>query len=373
MHRPLGSEEPRHRSRSSPPHHWHSRPLASPRASRTSHRRPPSSTKARGNGNPTTDREGRPTAEIVDRSWNRDHRLHPSPATFRWTVEQLLRRMPAIRRCPVPSDLVELTKQIKAASDIVAVVSSYLSVKPAGAAFKALCPFHNDSRPSLDIDPKRQRVSVAGPAMHMATPLRSSCTWRRSALPRPEPYSPREPESRSTNGPAPPRTTTSTRLLEVMRWAQAKYQHCLLEDAMGEAARKYLGGRKLSGKTVRDFGLGFASLDGDWLVKLRVRRGHRRRCACGSRSDRAQPGRPGLLRPLPRSRDVPDPRCPRPGDRLRRADHARIALCRAGPKVLQLRRDAAVFQERRALRTRHGPASPARPLATSPLSRATRM
>ena len=65
--------------------------------------------------------------------------------------------MPAIRRCHVPSDPVELTKQIKAASDIVAVVSSYLSVKPAGATFKALCPFHNDSRPSLDIDPKRQR------------------------------------------------------------------------------------------------------------------------------------------------------------------------------------------------------------------------
>ena len=57
----------------------------------------------------------------------------------------------------MPSDPVELTKQIKAASDIVAVVSSYLSVKPAGSIFKALCPFHNDSRPSLDIDPKRQR------------------------------------------------------------------------------------------------------------------------------------------------------------------------------------------------------------------------
>ena len=57
----------------------------------------------------------------------------------------------------MPSDPVELTKQIKAASDIVAVVGSYLTVKPAGPVFKALCPFHNDSRPSLDIDPQRQR------------------------------------------------------------------------------------------------------------------------------------------------------------------------------------------------------------------------
>src|SRR5439155_21179154 len=32
-----------------------------------------------------------------------------------------------VKGCPVPSDPVELTKQIKAASDIVAVVSSYLA------------------------------------------------------------------------------------------------------------------------------------------------------------------------------------------------------------------------------------------------------
>jgi hypothetical protein len=40
--------------------------------------------------------------------------------------------MPAIRRCPVPSDPVEQTKQVKAASDIVAVVGTYLAIKPAG-------------------------------------------------------------------------------------------------------------------------------------------------------------------------------------------------------------------------------------------------
>ncbi len=38
----------------------------------------------------------------------------------------------------VPFDPVELTKQIKAASDIVAVVGSYLAVKPVGTTFKEL-------------------------------------------------------------------------------------------------------------------------------------------------------------------------------------------------------------------------------------------
>ena len=50
-----------------------------------------------------------------------------------------------------------LVKQVKEASDIVAVVGSYLQLKQAGPTFKGLCPFHNDSRPSFDVDPRRQR------------------------------------------------------------------------------------------------------------------------------------------------------------------------------------------------------------------------
>src|SRR5262245_35813001 len=51
---------------------------------------------------------------------------------------------------------VALTRQVKEASDIVAVVGSYLTLTPAGGMFKAVCPFHNDTRPSLQVDPKWQ-------------------------------------------------------------------------------------------------------------------------------------------------------------------------------------------------------------------------
>ena len=166
----------------------------------------------------------------------------------------------------MPSDLVELTKQIKAHSDIVAVVGSYLAVKPAGNVFKALCPFHSDSRPSLDIDPKRQRYrcwacGAHGDAfqfvMHMEkvgfTEARAILAARAGI---------------KLDTAQSPQDHHRTRLLEVMRWAQAKYHATLLDDPLAEAARKYLGGRKLAGKTVRDFGLGFAPIAGDWLVKL---------------------------------------------------------------------------------------------------------
>ena len=56
-------------------------------------------------------------------------------------------------------------------------------------------------------------------------------------------------------------------MLEVMRWAGEQFQECLLESPSAEAARLYLGERKLLGETVRAFGLGFAPPTGDWLVQ----------------------------------------------------------------------------------------------------------
>lgn len=49
-------------------------------------------------------------------------------------------------------------KMVKEASDIVDVVGSYISLRPAGQqTFKGLCPFHDDHRPSFDVDPRRGR------------------------------------------------------------------------------------------------------------------------------------------------------------------------------------------------------------------------
>ena len=45
---------------------------------------------------------------------------------------------------------------IKNAVDIVALVGEYTPVRRMGSRFKALCPFHDDHNPSLDINPDRQ-------------------------------------------------------------------------------------------------------------------------------------------------------------------------------------------------------------------------
>jgi DNA primase len=46
--------------------------------------------------------------------------------------------------------------QVRAASDIVEIIGSYLPLKRAGANFVALCPFHKEKTPSFNVHPQRQ-------------------------------------------------------------------------------------------------------------------------------------------------------------------------------------------------------------------------
>ena len=53
--------------------------------------------------------------------------------------------------------------QIKQRIDIVELISSYLTVKKAGANYRSLCPFHNEKTPSMMISPERQTFKCFGP------------------------------------------------------------------------------------------------------------------------------------------------------------------------------------------------------------------
>src|SRR5271154_1462144 len=47
-------------------------------------------------------------------------------------------------------------EQIRAASDIVEVIGSYIPLKRAGANYRALCPFHKEKTPSFNVQPQKQ-------------------------------------------------------------------------------------------------------------------------------------------------------------------------------------------------------------------------
>ena len=123
-------------------------------------------------------------------------------------------------RCPVPPVSVELKKQIKAANDITDVIATYIPVHPAGKLFKALCPFHNDTRPSLQIDRQYQnyrcwacdaRGDVFDFVMKFEKvefPEALRILAQRAGIPL-------DPQVQS------PEDQTRGRLLDAMRWAEA--------------------------------------------------------------------------------------------------------------------------------------------------------
>ena len=159
-------------------------------------------------------------------------------------------------------DRVALTRQVKEASDIVAVVGSYLSVLPAAGSFKAVCPFHNDTRPSLQIDPKWQNFKC------WACGKKGDVFTFVQEMEKVDFLEAREILARRANislDAEPGPNLARLKLLDAMRWAEQVYRECLTESPLAEAGRIYLGERKLDGATARDFGLGFAPLSGDWL------------------------------------------------------------------------------------------------------------
>lgn len=165
----------------------------------------------------------------------------------------------------MPPVSVDQKKQVKAANDIVDVVSGYIPVISAGKDFKAVCPFHNDTRPSLQVSRQFQNFRCwscgqTGDVFEFV--MKFEKVGFGEAL--------RMLADRAgikLDGKSSPEDETRSRLIRAMKWAEAKYQTCLMEGDSAEAAREYLGERRLGGATVRQFGLGFAPPAGDWLVR----------------------------------------------------------------------------------------------------------
>lgn len=171
-------------------------------------------------------------------------------------------------------DAVALTQQIKQASDIVEVVGGYIPLKPVGPTFKGLCPFHDDHRPSFDVDPRRQRYrcwacSKSGDVFtfvqeyeHVGFLEARELLARRAGI---------SLEKAAHNPTGPSRAA----MLDVMRWAQEQFQSYLLDSTQpqAQAARVYLEERGLEDETIRQFGLGFAPATGEWLVAKAANQG----------------------------------------------------------------------------------------------------
>ncbi|OQY28966.1 MAG: DNA primase [Candidatus Cloacimonetes bacterium 4572_55] len=155
----------------------------------------------------------------------------------------------------IPDDIVQ---QVIEATDIVAVISDFITLKKQGRNFIALCPFHQEKTPSFSVNPGKrmyycfgckkggdairffmdhQRISFVEAVSYLA---------ERSGISLPE-----------SSGMPQEERTFRTELYQANEFA-AEYFAKALASKAPESVRVYLQKRKVSQESVQNFQLGYA-------------------------------------------------------------------------------------------------------------------
>jgi DNA primase len=151
-------------------------------------------------------------------------------------------------------------EQIRAASDIVDVIGSYLPLKRAGANFVTLCPFHKEKSPSFNVNPHRQIFRCFGchkggdvftfvqdyENIPFFDALRRLAD--RANIPVEYDQNPGQKEARHLK----------ESLLEIHEQISQRWQMALSNDAGSQIARDYLAKRGVSEEAVKLFRIGYA-------------------------------------------------------------------------------------------------------------------
>jgi DNA primase len=160
-------------------------------------------------------------------------------------------------------------EQIKGAVDIVDLVGEYIPLRREGRGYKGLCPWHDDSKPSLHVNPDRQSfkcwvcVDAGGDVFDFLMKIEGISF--REAL---QMLSERAgiPLATHSGRPAEPLDEKQA-LYAAVSWAEEQFHQCLLKSAEAEPARRYLAERGITTDSITRFHLGFAPERWDWILQ----------------------------------------------------------------------------------------------------------
>jgi DNA primase len=167
----------------------------------------------------------------------------------------------------------EATKSaIKNRTDIVALVGEYLPLRRVGTKYKALCRWHDDRNPSLEVNPERQSFKcwvcgVGGDVfdfvmkierVEFPEALRMLADRAGVVL------------ERSSPSAAAPKGPSKSELYEVNAWAEGVFAAAL---SVSETGQDYLDHRGLSRQSIERFRLGYAPLERGWFLAEARRKG----------------------------------------------------------------------------------------------------
>jgi len=151
-------------------------------------------------------------------------------------------------------------EQIRAASDIVDIIGSYLPLKKNGANFTALCPFHKEKSPSFNVNAQKQiyhcfGCGKGGDVFEFVKEYESIGFMdavrrlaERAKIPLEFENTPGAQESRHLKD----------QLLDIHEQLTTRWQNCLANEAAGQKARDYLANRGVTEEAIKRFRLGAA-------------------------------------------------------------------------------------------------------------------
>lgn len=170
----------------------------------------------------------------------------------------------------------EFVEQVLTSSDIVAVISEYVSLKKKGSKYWGCCPFHNEKTPSFSVSPDKGLFycfgcQVGGNVTSFISKY-ENISWfeaikllaQKANIPLPEKE--KTPEEIA-------REKEMQRLWNVQDLAKDFFYACLTKTNYGIEAKNYLLGRGIGQNIIDEFKLGFAPNAWDKLSLAFKKRG----------------------------------------------------------------------------------------------------
>lgn len=175
---------------------------------------------------------------------------------------------------PLYSD--ELIEEVRARSDIVDIIGSYVQLKRKGSTYFGLCPFHNEKTASFSVSPGKQMYYCfgCGAGGNVFTFLSQYENW---TFPESMEYLAErcgvELPEREMSAAQKQEADRRSLLLEINKEA-AKYFFTLLRSERGKRAYQYFKERELSDETMQKFGLGYSDQYSDDLYRYLRKKGY---------------------------------------------------------------------------------------------------
>jgi DNA primase len=182
---------------------------------------------------------------------------------------------------------LDAKEQVRQAVDIVDLVGKYVQLRRQGRGYVAICPWHDDSRPSLQINPERQSFKcwvcdIGGDVFSFVMKMEgvtfpealAMLAERAGIAIRPSHGGQHGPRSAGVaagaNSSGTAQVSSGDRkpaLYRAMAWAEAQYHQCLLSSPEAEPAREYLRKRQLTPESIAKFHLGCSPPAWDWILR----------------------------------------------------------------------------------------------------------